>query len=99
MSRFDLYQVQSGPSYLLDLQTDLLDIQSTRMMAPVLPKKDVPDRIRSLHPTIKIGEDDFVLATHLMAAVPKTLLRAPVTNLSRQADEITRALDLLFQGY
>ena len=36
MSRFDLYKISGGEGYLLDLQTDLLDLQTTRIVAPVM---------------------------------------------------------------
>ena len=56
-------------------------------------------RLLALHPEVEVNGKPFVMATHLMAAVPKTALQNPVANLSDHADDITRALDLLFQGY
>lgn len=99
MSRFDLYKARVGDGYVLDLQTDLLEVQSTRMVAPVLPADQVARRIKTLHPEVEVNGKPFVMATHLMAAVPKTALQNPVANLADHADDITRALDLLFQGY
>jgi toxin CcdB len=40
-----------------------------------------------------------VMATHLMAAVPKSELVTPVANLTSRHDEIIAALDILFQGF
>lgn len=99
MSRFDLHKARRGDGYLLDLQTDLLELQGTRMVAPVLPAGRVPLRVKSLHPQIEIDGAPYFLVTHLMGAVPISTLAPPVGNLSGQADEFTRALDLLFQGY
>jgi hypothetical protein len=35
----------------------------------------------------------------LLSAVPAAMLKGPVDNLSHHADAITRALDMLFQGF
>jgi hypothetical protein len=40
-----------------------------------------------------------VIQMHFLAAVPKATLKSSVGHYCAQADEITRALDLLFQGY
>ena len=53
MSRFDLYRVRQLDEYLLDMQSDLLELQGTRMMAPVLPVSKVPERAKLLHPVIE----------------------------------------------
>lgn len=99
MSRFDLYKISGGEGYLLDLQTDLLDLQTTRIVAPVMPQSTAEKTIKSMHPVVEINGEPHVVVTHLMGAVSKAALRVPVANLSDQADEFTRALDLLFQGY
>ncbi len=99
MSRFDIYPSQSTRGYLLDLQSDFLAVQSTRVIVPLLPENDLPERIRMLHPVFEIEGEMHVMATHLIATVPLSRL-APVSgNLSAHADQITRALDLLFQGH
>ena len=99
MSKFDLHPTRNATGYLLDLQTDLLAVQRTRMMAPVMSVSDVPQRTTGLHPLIDVDGAPYVVVTHLMAAVPQSVLLPPVANLSAQADAFTRALDLLFQGY
>ncbi len=99
MSRFDLYQAGSLDEYVLDLQSDYLELQGTRMVAPVLPVSSMPQRAGALHPEIMIEGRTYCLVTHLLAAVPRSVLRQPKANLSDQADDFTRALDILFQGY
>ncbi len=99
MSKYDLHPTRNGTGYLLDLQTDFLAVQRSRMMAPVMPVTDVPQRTTGLHPLIEVDGISYVVATHLMAAVPQSILLPSVANFSSQADEFTRALDLLFQGY
>ncbi|MGJ5620938.1 CcdB family protein [Sulfitobacter sp. MF3-043] len=99
MSKYDLHPTQVEGEYLLDVQTDLLDVQSTRMMVPVLPETAVPNAVRSLHPAFDMDGKMFVMATHLMGAVPRAALRPPIRNFAEHGDQITRALDFLFQGY
>jgi toxin CcdB len=41
----------------------------------------------------------FVMLTQSMAAVPVAALGGAVADLSAHRDEITRAVDLVFQGY
>ena len=41
----------------------------------------------------------YVLATQFLAAVPRSELRQPVTNFSNYSDDITNALDMVFQGF
>jgi len=97
MSRFHLYRVAEG--YLLDLQTDYLDAYQTRVVAPVIALRDFDTPAAGLNPLIDVQGETFVVQMHLMAAVPVSVLRTPAQDLSAQADEFTRALDLLFQGY
>lgn len=99
MSRFDVYPARSVEGFLLDLQSDYLSVQSTRVVAPLLPESGLPARIKLLHPKFEIDGASYVLATHLVAAVPLKSLLPATGNLSEHADQITRALDMLFQGH
>jgi len=105
MARFDVYpnpgdHAKTTP-YLLDVQSDLLDDLESRVVIPLrslqkFPKVNLPAR---LTPIITIDRNQFLLETPKMAAVPKRILRSPVTSLSNAQDEITAALDFLFYGF
>lgn len=97
MPRYDLYKVEDG--YVIDLQTDIVDISGSRIVAPVVPQAVVPAQIKGLHPLLIIDGVPHVVATHLLAAVPTSLLRIPMGNFATQGDALTRGLDILFQGY
>jgi toxin CcdB len=99
MARFDLYTEPGGFGFLLDVQTDLLQGFTTRIVIPVLPAESVPAPAGALTPTVDVEGRRYLLATQLLSAVPAAMLKAPVGNLSSHADAITRALDLLFQGF
>lgn len=99
MSRFQLFGNPEGRGYLLDVQSDLIDIARTRVVVPLLPAKQTPAAIARLHPVFAIGGQDHVMATHLIATVPTEILTEPRGNLSEYRDAITAALDMLFQGF
>lgn len=98
MARFDVYARADGPGFLLDLQSDLLDPLNTRVVAPLLPKDSAPRPAAHLNPVFTIDGVEHVLVTQFLSAVPKSLLRSPKDTLSDQADRITRAVDMVFQG-
>lgn len=105
MARFDVYanlgsHAKTTP-YLLDVQSDLLDDLESRVVIPLrslqnFPKVNLPTR---LTPIITIDRNEFLLETPKMAAVPKRILRPPVTSLRDARDEIAAALDFLFYGF
>ena len=105
MARFDVYanpgsQATTTP-YLLDVQSDLLDGLDTRMVIPLrslkaFPKVKLPTR---LTPVLTIHGEELLLETPKMGAVPQRVLKPPVTSLAAEQDQISAALDFLFQGY
>jgi toxin CcdB len=99
MARFDLYPEPGGTGFLLDVQTGLLHGFTTRVVVPVLPAEAVPAPAGALTPAVEIEGRRHLLATQLLSAVPATMLKLPVGNLSAEADAVTRALDMLFQGF
>ena len=99
MSRFDLFAASDGVGYILDLQSDFLEHYNTRVVAPVVPASDYDGAAKGLNPTVMIGAAPFVVQTHFLAAVPAAALKDQVGTLEAYGDDITRALDMLFQGH
>ena len=97
MGRFDLYRARRG--WLLDVQSDLIALLTTRVVIPLWPAARAPQPVRDLHPIFTIDGREFILLTHLMAAVPRAELGRPEGSLAHERDAITRALDLLFTGF
>ena len=105
MARFDVYpnpgrHADTTP-YLLDVQSDLLDALDSRMVIPLrrlahFPVLRLPTRFM---PVLRIEGDEFLLETPKMAAVPKRVLRSAVGSLAHEQEQISAALDFLFQGY
>lgn len=99
MARFGVYPNPDGPGYLLDVQADLLDHLNTRVVVPLLPADSAPLPAGTLNPVFEIEGQRFVMATQFLAAVPANLLKSMTTSQEARRDEITAALDLLFQGF
>ena len=105
MARFDVHAnpgASAGSTpYLLDVQSDLLDGLDSRMVIPLrhvaqFAKVKLPSR---LMPVLRVGDEDYLLETPKLGAVPRRILKAPVASLRHEQTQITAALDFLFQGY
>lgn len=99
MARFNLFDNPDGEGYLLDVQSDLLDITRTRVVVPMVPAGRVPRAVSRLHPVFALRGGDHVMATHLIATVPIEVLNQPRGDLAAHQDTITAALDMLFSGF
>ncbi|TGQ67614.1 plasmid maintenance protein CcdB [Mesorhizobium sp. M00.F.Ca.ET.186.01.1.1] len=99
MARYDVFAGRVEGSYLLDVQSDLLDNFKTRVVIPLLPVATVPPPMRKLHPVFEINGRKLVMATHLIATVPVSELGESRLNLAKHHDNVVGALDMLFQGF
>lgn len=69
------------------------------MVIPLSPHAAVNNtNAEKLCPLIRIGEDEFVLLTHQMTSVPKSILRTEICSLERYRYEIINAIDMLITG-
>jgi toxin CcdB len=55
MARYDVFAGRVEGSYLLDVQSDLLDDFKTRVVIPLLPITMTPPPMRKLHPILEIN--------------------------------------------
>ncbi|WP_018955141.1 CcdB family protein [Thioalkalivibrio sulfidiphilus] len=99
MARFDVYEHPEGSGYLLDVQADLLSHLNTRIVVPLLPASNAPKPAQTLNPCFHIADQELVMATQFMAAVPTSLLLDPITRLQSHRDDIVAAIDFLMQGF
>lgn len=98
MARFDVHRLADGV-LVLDIQADLLSDFKTRVVAPSLPAKTTPRSLERLHPIFEIDGQDYVIATHLIAAVPLHELGPVVASLADRHEAIMAAIDMLVTGY
>jgi len=98
MARFDVYPAPDG-SYWLDCQSDLLSDLNSRFIAPLRLHADVPGGDRRLNPVFAIHGTDYVMQTHLAAAISVKLLSKPTTSLVEHEYRIGSAIDMLTGSY
>ena len=99
MARFSVYRNPDATGFLLDVQANILDHLNTRLVVPLLPLSTAPTPAKTLNPVFDFAGASVVMVTQFMAAVPASLLKSPESSLEANRNEITAALDLLFQGF
>ena len=100
MAQFDIYKItcQGGAEFLLDLQDDLLENLSTRVVAPLVRPEMVGQTMQTLNPRVWVASEPYLLLTHMLAAIPVTALVDVAGTAKSQRDEIIASIDLLFTG-
>ncbi|NDR55163.1 CcdB family protein [Aliiruegeria sabulilitoris] len=96
MAQFDLYRLRDG-QLVVDLQTDLIDIESSRIMAP-LREADRYAVFPGLTPTVEAEGTTWIVRVQELAAVPGAELREVIGSLAEHRDALKRALDILIDG-
>ncbi len=99
MARFDIYRLRDGGALVVDCQSDLIDYFDTRLVVPLVPPDTQKVPIARLMPSFSIDGEILVMATHLAAAVPKTVLGPAVTSLAAHDLEISAAFAMLLSGF
>ena len=99
MARFDVYRMATAQGFLLDVQTDLLNGLSTRVVVPLLPLTNAPLPAQRLNPVFDIENLEVLMATQFLAAVPESELKEVVGNLEGFQNVLSVALDMLFSGF
>lgn len=103
MPQWDVYPNPAAVSrdripYLVVLQSDLLDVLPTRLVAP-LSRSDVehgwPPR---LAPAFEVAGETLRLKAHETGVVPARVLRGPVASLRPESHRIVDALDAAISG-
>lgn len=101
MAQFDVHPYHKPGSqvvFLVDVQSDLLQTLSTRVVIPLYPASLDTPLIRILNPTVELSGGTFFLSTTEMAAVRHSELKPVVGSLRAMRHEILAAMDLLFTG-
>jgi toxin CcdB len=80
------------------LQSDLANIGSDRIVAPLAPSAPMANLVGRLMPIVKVRGVDHALIVPRLAAVPAAELGAVKDSVSTYRNEIIAALDLLFLG-
>ena len=85
--------------YLLDVQADLLDNLTTRVVVPLFTTAAFGKAANHLNPQFKIKRTAVVMSTAELAGVNRHVLGEKVGALKEERNEIIAALDFLFTGF
>ncbi len=97
MAQFDVFRLKGG-MLVVDLQTDLIGMEASRMVAP-LREAGRYAAFPGLTPMVEIEGAVWIVRVQEMAALPGAELRDFVTSLGAQRDALKRAVDILFDGF
>lgn len=104
MAQFDVYENQNPETkatipYLLDVQADLLDNLSTRVVVPLVTTAAMGKAAKHLNPQFKIKRLTVVMSTAELAGINLHVIGGRVCSLKEHRAEIIGALDFLFTGF
>jgi toxin CcdB len=96
MAQFDLYRLKGG-QLVVDLQTDLIGIEASRIVAP-LREAGRYTALPGLTPVVDHDSTAWIVWVQELAAVSGAELRDRVGSLADHRDALKRALDILIDG-
>ena len=104
MAQFDVFENPNEETnqtipYLLDVQADLLDTLSTRVVVPLVAASAMGKAVKHLNPEFTIRNTTVFMSTAELAGVPVPSMGEKVSSLKDQRSEIIAALDFLFTGF
>lgn len=104
MAQFDIYvnphlASRSFVPYVVDVQSDLIDQLSTRLVMLLSRVGVTQPRLPSnLCPVVKVDDERLSLLAYMAAPVSACLLKKPVASLRYRVSEISAALDAVASG-
>ncbi|MBA3666876.1 MAG: CcdB family protein [Sphingomonas sp.] len=98
MARFDVHSLRDNGALVVICQADALGSLETCFVIPLMPRADTRWSMPRLAPVVAIGNDEYVLAIPLAAAVPQTMLGPIVGSLAHEDLTILNAFDMLVSG-
>lgn len=96
MAQFDVFRLKGG-TLVVDLQTDLIGIEASRIVAP-LREAGRYAAFPGLTPKIEIDGKAWIVRVQELAAIQGAELREVVASLAAERDALKRALDILIDG-
>lgn len=103
MAQFDVYlnpnpRTRKSVPYLLDVQNNLLDVLSTRVVVPLKPVSKNVTPARHLNPSFEIKGKKFYMSTAELVGVPRSVIGNQVCSLAHKRFDIVNAIDFLVTG-
>ena len=104
MAQFDVYtnpnpETKRAIPYLLDVQADLLNNLTTRVVIPLYSVTAMGKAAKHLNPQFSIKRTTVIMSTAELAGVTVHSLGDNVCSLKEHRNEIVAALDFLITGF
>lgn len=96
MAQFDLYRLNGG-QLVVDLQTDLIGIDASRIVAPLRDAGRYA-AFPGLTPMVEAEGTAWIVRVQELAAVSAPELNQRIGTLIQHRDALKRALDILIDG-
>ncbi|MBB95028.1 MAG: plasmid maintenance protein CcdB [Rhodobacteraceae bacterium] len=96
MAQFDVYRLGGG-TLVVDVQTDLIGIDASRVVAPLRPAGEYA-AFPGLTPRVTMDGAVWIVRVQELAAVPGHELTERIGSLEEHRDALKRALDILIDG-
>ena len=96
MAQFDVFRLETG-TLVVDLQTDLIGLEATRIVAPLLDEANTA--FPGLTPVVLLAGRRWIVRVPQLAAVPAAILGRPVGALPEAREPLLRAVDILTHGF
>ncbi len=103
MAQFDIHRNLNPDTkklfpYLLNLQSDLLEVIATRVVVPLAREEAIGKPAQKLNPRFSVEGATLIMNAAEIAGVPKRILGEAVGSASHRRGEVIAALDVLFTG-
>jgi toxin CcdB len=103
MSQYDVYANPNKANstqfpYVVDVQSDLLDVLATRLVMPLTANKANIKMPPRLYPSLQLTAGTFYPVPQLTSPMLAKQLKQPVGSLWHQSSQIISALDAVTSG-
>lgn len=98
MARFSVHPLTNGKQLVLNVQSDLLDGLSSRLVIPLVPLAEAHKPFQRLNPVFDLNGEKYVLYTEQLTAVDRHKLKPALASLEHHHQEIVQAIDFLMEG-
>ena len=98
MAQFDVYRNPAGGGYLVDVQANLLDELTTRVVVPLIPISQFAKPAKRLNPIFTVGRQRCALVPQYLAAIPARELKSPIGTLTPRREDVIGAIDMVLSG-
>uniref|UniRef100_UPI00261CD0C0 CcdB family protein n=1 Tax=Oceanispirochaeta sp. TaxID=2035350 RepID=UPI00261CD0C0 len=95
MKQFDIFRNKNPNSskevpFLINLQSDPMDLLATRIVAPLRRETEYSDqKLSRVHIPISIGKEEYIIFISELAAIPSELMGEKVMNAAVLRQEFT----------